>query len=74
MELRTGNTAALGLFEGQRHFVLGQTMDLCTNMWIVGRCLALQRHHDEHLLSLGAEEFGQGAQRSMSQPSLALLN
>jgi hypothetical protein len=39
---RNGTTATHGLFEGQRRFVLGQTIDLHTMVWIVGLCLALQ--------------------------------
>ena len=35
-------------------------------VWIVGLCLALQRHHGDHLLSLGVEDYSQGAQRSIS--------
>ena len=33
-------------------------------VWTVGLCLALQRHHDDQLLSMGAEDSGQGARRS----------
>jgi len=66
MGFRTSTTAAPGLSEGQRRFVLGQTMDLNTMVWIAGLCLALQRHHGDQLFSLGAEDSGQGAQRSTS--------
>ena len=41
-------------------------MDLHTMVWTVGLCLALQRHRGDQLLSLGAEDSGQGAQRSTS--------
>ena len=64
MGFRTGTTAAPGLSEGQRRFVLGQAMDLHTMVWTVSLCLALQRHHGDQLLSLGAEDSGQGVQRS----------
>ena len=66
MGFRTGTTGALGLSEGQRRFVLGQAMDLHIMVWTVGLCLALQRHQGDHLLSLGAEDYGQGTQRSTS--------
>ena len=64
MGFRIGTTAAPGLSKGERRFVLGQAMDLHTMVWSVGLCLALQRHHGDHLLSLGAEDYGQGTQRS----------
>ena len=35
-------------------------------MWIVGLCLALQRHHGNQLLSLGVEDSSEGAPRSTS--------
>ena len=35
-------------------------------VWTISLCLALQRHHGDQLLSLGAEDSGQGAQRSTS--------
>ena len=41
-------------------------MNLHTMVWIVSLCLALQRHHDDQLLSLGAKDSGKGAQRSTS--------
>jgi hypothetical protein len=66
MGFRTGTTAAPGLSEGQRRFVLGQAMDLHTMVWTVGLCLLLQRHHGDQWLSLGAEDFGQGTQLSTS--------
>ena len=66
MEFRMSTTVAPGLSEGQRRFVLGQAMDLHTMVWTVSLCLALQRHHDDQLLSLGAEDSSQGAQRSTS--------
>ena len=47
----TGTTAALGLSEGQRRFVLGQAMDLYTMVWIVDLCPTLQPHHGDQLLS-----------------------
>ena len=64
MGFLTGTTVAPGFSAGQRCFVLGQAMDLHTMMWTVSLCLALQRHHGDQLLSLGAEDSGQGAQRS----------
>ena len=41
MGFRTCTTAAPGLSEGQRRFVLGQAMDLHTMVWTVRLCLAL---------------------------------
>ena len=35
-------------------------------VWILGLCLALQRHNCDQLLSLGAEDSGHGAQQSTS--------
>ena len=61
-----GTTSASGLFKGQRRFVLGQAMDLHIMVWTVTLCLALQRHRGDKLLSLGAENFSQGAHRSTS--------
>ena len=58
MGFRTGTTAAPGVFNGQRRFVLGQAMDLHTMVWTVGLCLALQWYHGHQLLSLGAEDSG----------------
>ena len=46
--------------------MLSQAMDLHTMVWTVGLCLVLQRHHSDHLLSLGTKDYGQGAQRSTS--------
>jgi hypothetical protein len=66
MRFRIGTTAAPGLFEGQRCFVLDQAMDLHTMVWTFSLCLALQRHYGDHLLSLGAEDSGHGAQQSTS--------
>ena len=66
MGFHIGTLAAPGRSEGQRHFVLGQAMDFHIKVWTISLCLALQRHHGDHLLSLGAEDFGQGAQRSTS--------
>ena len=66
MGFRTGTTATPGLFEGQRHTLLGQAKELQTMVWTVGLCLALQRHHGDHLLFLGAVDYGQGAQQSTS--------
>ena len=66
MRFRTGTTAAPGLSEGQRRFVLGQVMDLHTMVWTVSLCLALQWHHGHQLLSLGVDDSGKGAQRSTS--------
>ena len=41
-------------------------MDLHTIVWTFSLCLALQQHHGDQLLYLGAKDFGQGAQRSTS--------
>ena len=61
MGFHISTTATFGLFEGQRRFVLGQAMDLHSMMWTVSLCLALQRHHDDQLLSMGAEDTSRGA-------------
>ena len=52
MGFRTRTTTPHGLSEGQRRFMLAQTMDLNTIVWHVGLCLAMQRHHGDQLLSL----------------------
>ena len=39
---RIGTTAVPGHYEGQRRFVLGQTMDLHTMVWTISLCLVLQ--------------------------------
>lgn len=39
-------------------------MDLNVMVWAIGLCLAIQRHRGDHLLSLGAESSGQGAEQS----------
>ena len=44
------------IFKGQRRYLLDQAMDLHTMVWNVGLCLALQRHHGDQLLSLGAKD------------------
>ena len=41
-------------------------MDLHTMVWTISLYLVLQQHHGDQLLSLGAEDYGQGAQRSTS--------
>lgn len=61
MGFLTGTTAAHDLTEGQRRFLLGQAIDLNTLVWVFGICLAVQRHHDGHLLTLRSESNGQGA-------------
>jgi hypothetical protein len=58
MRFRTGTTAALDLSEGQRRFVLGQTMDLHTMVWTIGLFLSLQRHHGDQWLSLREKDSG----------------
>ena len=35
-------------------------------VWTIGLCLVLQQHHDDQLLSLGAEDLCQGTQLSTS--------
>ena len=66
MRFHMSTIAAPGLFESQRRFMLGQAMDLNTMVWTVGLFLALQWHHGDMLLSLGREDFGQGAQQFTS--------
>ena len=66
MEFRTRTTATSGFSKDQQCFVLGQTMDLYTMVWTIILCLALQRNHGDQLLSLGAKDLGQWAQRSTS--------
>ncbi|HEY9806811.1 MAG TPA: DNA cytosine methyltransferase [Candidatus Obscuribacterales bacterium] len=61
MGFLTGTTSAHDLTEGQRRFLLGQAMDLNTLVWVFGICLAIQQHHDGHLLALRSESNGQGA-------------
>jgi hypothetical protein len=61
MGFLTGTTAAHDLTEGQRRFLLGQAIDLNTLVWVFGICLAVQRHHDGHLLTLRSKSNGQGA-------------
>jgi hypothetical protein len=41
-------------------------MDFNIMVCIIGLCHALQRHCGDHLLFLGAKDFGQGTQRSTS--------
>ena len=57
----TGTTAAPGLSEGQRRFLLGQAIDLNTLVWVCGLTFAVQRHHHDHPRELGATTHGQGA-------------
>ena len=64
MEFHIGTTVVPGLSKGQRCFVLGQAMDLHTMVTCIVSvlyCLVLQQHHGDQLLSLGAEDYGQGA-------------
>jgi site-specific DNA-cytosine methylase len=67
MGFPTGTTAAHGLQEGQRRFLLGQAMDLNTMVWIIGICLAAQQCMDGQLLTLRAEHNGQGAMEPQSK-------
>jgi len=60
MGFPTGTTAAPGLSEGQRRFVLGQAIDLHTMVWTVGLCLSLQKHHGDQWLSLGQRTLVRG--------------
>ena len=41
MGFLTGTTVAHGLTKGQRHFLLGQAMDLNTLVWCIGICCAV---------------------------------
>ena len=59
MGFRTSNNAVPGLSEGQQRFLLGQAMDFHTMVWTVSLRLALQQHHDNQLLSLGANDSSQ---------------
>ena len=67
MGFPTSTTVAHGLQEGQRRFLLGQSMDLNSIVWIIGICLAAQQHMDDQLLPLRAENNGQGAMKSQSK-------
>jgi len=67
MGFPTGTTAAHGLQEGQRRFLLGQAMDLNSIVWIIGICLAAQQRMDDQLLPLRAENNGQGAMEPQSK-------
>ena len=60
------NTSAFSFFDGQRHSVLGQAMDLNTMVRNSGLYHALERHSGDLLLSLRAEDSGQAAHRSTS--------
>jgi len=61
MGFLTGTTAAPGLSEGQRRFLLGQAIDLNTLVWICGLSFALQCCQRDHPRVLGADTDGQGA-------------
>ena len=61
MGFLTGTTAAPGLSEGQRRFLLGQAIDLNTLVWVCGLSFAIQRHQRDHPRVLGADTDGQGA-------------
>ena len=61
MGFPTGTTAAHGLQEGQRRFLLGQVMNFNSIVWIIQICLATQQHMDDQLLPLRTENNGQGA-------------
>jgi hypothetical protein len=67
MGFPTGTTAAHGLQEGQRRFLLGQAMDLNSMVWIIGICLAAQQYFHDQLLTLRAEDNGQGAMELQSK-------
>ena len=54
------NTLSHDLIDGQRHFLLGQAMDLTSLVWFLGICLVFQRHMDDRWMALGAEHNGQG--------------
>jgi hypothetical protein len=66
MGFPTGTTAAHGLQEGQRRFLLGQAIDLNSIVWIIGICLAAQQRMDDQLFSLRAENNDQGAMELQS--------
>jgi hypothetical protein len=60
MGFLTGTTAAHGLQQGQRRFLLGQAMDLNSIVWIIGIFLVAQHPMDDQLRPLKAENNGQG--------------
>ena len=64
MEFRARTIAAFGVSKDQRQIMLVQAMDLNILVWTISLCLALQRCRGDHLLSLEAENFRQGAQQS----------
>ena len=59
MGFHTRTTTPLRPSEGQRRFLLGQTMDLNTMMRTIGLCLALQKHFGIYLLYLRIDDSGQ---------------
>ena len=61
MGFLTGTTAAPGLSEGQRRFLLGQAIDLNTLVWVCGLSFAVQGYYRDHPRELGAATDGQGA-------------
>ena len=67
MGFLTGTTAAHGLQEGQRRFILGQAMNLNSIVWIIGIYLAAQQRMDNQLRPLRAENNGQGAMEPQSK-------
>jgi hypothetical protein len=67
MGFPTGTTAAHGLQEGHKRFLLGQAMDLNSIVWIIGICLATQQRMDDQLFPLRAENNGQWAMEPQSK-------
>lgn len=61
MGFLTGTTAAPGLSEGQRRFLLGQAIDLNTLVWVCGLCFAVQHGMRDHPRVPEADSDGQGA-------------
>ena len=54
MGFPTSITAAHEFQEGQTHFLLGQTMDLNSIVWIIGICFAALQRIDDQLHTLRA--------------------
>jgi hypothetical protein len=69
----TCTTAAHRLQEGQRRFLLGQTVDLNSIMWIIGICLAAQQQIDNQLLPLRVNN-GQRTMESQSKDHTEVNN
>jgi hypothetical protein len=74
MDFPTGTTAAHGLQECQRRFLLEQTMDLNSIVWIIGICLTAQQRMDDQWLPLRAKNNGQGAMEPQSKDHMEVNN